>query len=62
MEVQHNIVACKKMYLKGWDNDILSNDMDGNTILDDDDDKLVSKNDDNEIEINMNSRTKVGEF
>ncbi len=36
--------------------------MDGNTILDDDDDKLVSKNDDNDIEINMNSRTKVGEF
>jgi hypothetical protein len=36
--------------------------MDGNTILDDDENKLVSKNDDNDIEVNMNSRTKVGRF
>jgi hypothetical protein len=62
MEVQHNIVACKNLYLKGWDNDILSSDTDGNTILDDDEDKLNSKNDDDDIEVSMNSRTKVGRF
>jgi hypothetical protein len=37
--------------------------MDGDTILDDDDENmLTSKNDDDDIEVNVNSRTKVGRF
>jgi hypothetical protein len=36
--------------------------MDGNTILDDDEDLLTSKNDDDDIEVKVNSRTKVGRF
>jgi hypothetical protein len=36
--------------------------MDGNTILDDDEDMLTFRNDDDDIEVSVNSRTKVGRF
>jgi hypothetical protein len=36
--------------------------MDGDTILDDDENKLTSKNDDDDIKVSMNSRIKASRF
>jgi hypothetical protein len=36
--------------------------MDGDTILDDDKNKLTSKNDDDDIKVSMNSSTKASRF